>query len=307
VPKGIQITVVGMGAIGTSIGLALKRAEPAVRITGHDKEVSAAGRARKAHAVDRTEWNLVTACENADVTIIATDLSGVKETLSAAGPYFKPGSLVMDTASVKVPVLRWAGENLAEGVSFVGGSPILPDRGGETDVELFSGVTYCLCPGVNASSEAVEWASDLVSALGARPFFIGAAEHDGLMAAVSHLPILLATSLLRVASANVAWRESARLAGSRFGGATGALVGSASAQRELCQSNAENILRWIELFQADLEQLRQAIVSGNAEALEEAFDAALQARDSWERGEVESSPEPIKYERGFRSLFLGKL
>lgn len=302
----VRITIVGMGAIGTSIGMALKKAKPEVEITGHDKEHATAGRARKRGAVDRTDWNLISACENADATIIATPVAEVKDTLAAAGQYVKSGSLVMDTASVKAPVLKWAEESLAEGASFVGGSPVLFGGAREMDPELFSGTVFCLCPAVSASPEAVAWASELVVALGAAPFFVDATEHDGLMAAAGHLPILLAASLLKVVSASTAWREVARLAGDRFADATMPVRGDAAAHRELCQGNAQNILRWLDLFQAQLAELRQAIVDGDGSVLEEVFEAALQARDEWERGEVVPSPDPMRYDRGLRSLFLGQ-
>lgn len=303
----VKITIVGMGAIGTSIGMALKKAEPEIEITGHDKAHDIAGKARKRGAVDRTDWNLISACEKADVTIIATPIAELKDTLVAAGAYFKSGSLVMDTASIKAPVLQWAQENLAAGVSFVGGSPILPGGRREMDPELFSGALFCLCPDGGASPNAVSLASELVVALGAKPFFVDAEEHDGLMAAVGHLPVLLATALLQVVSASPAWRESIRLGGDNFANATTSISGDAASLRALCQSNAQNILRWLDHIQAQLEELRQAIMDGNDEELEGAFEAALEARDGWERGEVVPSQEAGKYDRGFRSLFLGKL
>ena len=303
----VRITIVGMGAIGTSLGMALKKAEPEIEITGHDKAHAIAGQARKRGAVDRTDWNLISACENADVTIITTPIAELKDTLVAAGSYFKSGSLVMDTASVKAPVLQWAQENLGDGVSFVGGSPILPGGRREIDPELFSGALFCLCPDGGASPNAVAWASELVVTLGAKLLFIDAEEHDGLMAAVGHLPILLAAALLQVASASPAWRESVRLAGDSFANATMSISGDAASHCALCQSNAQNIVRWLDLIQAQLAELRQAIVDGNDEALEGAFEAALEARDGWERGEVVPSQEAVKYDRGFRSLFLGKV
>lgn len=305
-PDKVRITIVGMNAIGASMGLALKKAEPEIEITGHDKEHAIAGRARKRGAIDRTDWNLISACENADSVIIATPVAEVKATLIAAGPYFKPGSLVMDTASVKAPVLQWAKDNLGEGVSFVGGSPILPGGAQEMDPELFVGSTFCLCPCVGASPESVGWASGLVVALGANPLFIDAVEHDGLLAAVGHLPVLLAAALLKVTSASPAWREAARLAGDCFASATMPIGGDSAAHRELCQSNAQSIVRWLDLFQAQLAELRQAIVDGDGEALEGGFEAALQARDRWERGEVAASQESVQYDSGFRSLFLGQ-
>jgi prephenate dehydrogenase len=301
----VRIAIVGLGSIGTSVGMALKKAEPEIELIGHDKDHSAARRARKEGAVDRTDWNLISACEDADVVILALPLGEIRETLVAAAPYFKSGGLVMDTASAKAPVLQWAGENVGEGVNFIGGSPILSHGKRGMDPELFSGSLFCLCPASTASPDAVAWASGLVRSMGARPFFIDALEHDGVMAAVDHLPILLAAALLRASSGSSAWREAVRLGGDRFASATASICGDGAAHADLCLCNADSVLRWLDLFQTELAKLRLSLADGDGEALSEALKDALDARDSWERQDVTEASEGPEYERGFRSLLLG--
>ena len=303
----VRIAIVGLGSVGTSVGMALKKADSELEIIGHDKNHSAARRARKEGAVDRTDWNLISACEDASAVILAIPIGQIRETLVAAGPYFRTGSLVMDTASAKAPVLRWAGENVGEGVSFIGGSPILPQGRRSMDPELFVGNLFCLCPAPTASPEAVGWASGLVRAMGAQPFFIDASEHDGVMAAVDHLPILLAAALLRTSCRSSSWREAVRLGGDRFASATESIGGGAETHSELLQCNSESVLRWLDLFQGELAQLRRALAGEDGEALSEALEAAQNARESWERQDVEQAKEGPEYERGFRSLFLGQL
>lgn len=303
----VRIAIVGLGSIGTSVGMALKKADSELEIIGHDKNHSAARRARKEGAVDRTDWNLISACENANAVILAIPVGQIRETLVAAGPYFRTGSLVMDTASAKAPVLQWASENVGEGVNFVGGSPILPQGKRAMDPELFVGSLFCLCPSPTASPEAVGWASGLVRAMGALPFFIDALEHDGVMAAVDHLPILLAAALLRTSCGSSSWREAVRLGGDRFASATASIAGGAEAHSELLQFNSESVLRWLDLFQVELAQLRSALADQDGEALSDALDAALNARESWERQDMDQAQGGPEYERGFRSLFLGEL
>ena len=303
----VRITIVGLGSIGSSVGMALKKADSELEIIGHDKNHSAARRARKEGAVDRTEWNLISACENANAVILAIPVGQIRETLVAAGPYFATGSLVMDTASAKAPVLQWASENLGEGVSFVGGSPILPQGKRAMDPELFVGSLFCLCPSPAASPEAVGWATGLVRAMGAQPFFIDALEHDGVMAAVDHLPILAAAALLRTSCESPSWREAVRLGGDRFANATASIAGGAEAHSELLRHNSQSVLRWLDLLQAELAQLGRILADQDGEALSDALQAALDARESWERQDVDQAQEAPKYEHGFRSLFLGQL
>src|SRR5512135_2377246 len=176
------------------MGLALKKAKLDVEVVGHDKNSSTAGRALKRGAVDKTEWNLHSACAGAGLIILAVPLIGVKETLAALKDSLPPGAIVTDTATTKVPVMDWARE-LAPGVEFVGGNPALSvKRAGvghgidAADADLFQDATYALMASTTAAPMAIETMTNFVALIGAKPYFIDPAEHDGLMAGVQHLP-----------------------------------------------------------------------------------------------------------------------
>jgi len=295
-----RITIIGLGLIGGSIGLALRRAKVESEIVGHDREPLKARKAKKLGAVDRADWNLISACEGADMVIIATPLMAIKETLEAIAPYLKPGCLVTDTASVKGRVMEWAQATLPESVSFVGGDPIV--RGAGTGLEaasadLFKGAPYCLCPSPNAAPEAVQLATDLVGLLGAEPYFLDPVEHDGLMAGVDHLPFLLSATLLGITTQSASWREMRKLAGGAFESATHFASSDPSTYRDTCLVNGPNIVRWIDACLEGLRALREIIVTEDAEKLEAAFEGAMVAREGWLRGketgnwEAEEGPE----------------
>src|SRR5574341_923228 len=146
-----RVTIVGLGLIGGSMGLALKKSGIDLEIVGHDKDSSAANRAQKRGAVDTTKWNLIDACEGAGLIILAIPLDGIRDTLIALKPYLEPGVIVSDTATTKVPLIKWAAQ-LPEGVHLIGGDPVLkpsraPGHGIDAaDADLFQGATYCLTP-----------------------------------------------------------------------------------------------------------------------------------------------------------------
>ena len=244
-----RITIVGLGLIGGSIGLALCQTGNDYEVVGHDREHAVAGKARKLGAVGKTEWNLVSACEEADLIIVATPVMAIKETLTAIASYLKPGCLITDTASIKGPVMAWAKEILPDTVNFVGGNPIISQEGSlPTGIEgaradLFQGGLYCLTPSPEAAPQAVQLATDLVHLLGASPFFLDAAEHDGLMAGVDHLPFILSAALLETAVQSPAWREMRKLAGDAFQSVTRFSSGDAATYRDACLTNGENIVR----------------------------------------------------------------
>jgi prephenate dehydrogenase len=288
-----RITIVGLGLIGGSIGLALRQAGNDYEVVGHDREHAVAGQARKLGAVSKTEWNLISACEQADLIIIATPVVAIKETLTAIAPYLKPGCLITDTGSIKGPVVAWAKEILPDTVNFVGGNPIISQEGSlPTGIEgaradLFQGGLYCLTPLSEAAPQAVQLATDLVHLLGAKPFFLDAAEHDGLVAGVDHLPFVLSAALLGTTVQSPAWREMRKLAGDAFQSVTRFSSSDAATYRDACLTNGENIVRWIDACLARLEELREVIAAQEAEKLEKTFEEAMSVRDRWLRDKAD--------------------
>lgn len=285
----LRIAVIGLGLVGSSIGLALKKEGSGLEIVGHDKDHEAARRAHKNGCVDRTEWNLISACDGADLVVISTPLGGIRSTLTAIAGELKEGCVVTDTASLKVPVLEWARESLPATVPFVGGHPIAqkPRVDGEPAADLFAGALYCLTPATNAPPAALQRASDLAEAIGAKPYYMDAAEHDGLVAVVEQVPLLLGLALLDVASLSPARREIARLSSADFGRAIEPLTGDAQKLSEVCALNGTNVARWLDSLLARLSTLREFVAGQEGESLQEAFARALEARVAWARAESE--------------------
>ena len=313
-----RITIVGLGFIGGSIGLALHQAKADFVVVGHDRERGAASQARKIGAVDKTDWNLVSACEDADLIVIAIPVGGIKDTLAAISPYLKPGCLITDTASIKSPVIEWAEEILPDGVNFVGGDPIVSDVGatatggmaGGIDAaraDLFSGAVYCLTPAPGAAPGAVRLASDFVYLLGAKPYFLDPLEHDGLMAGVDHLPFVLSAALLGITTESASWREMRRLAGGAFENATRFVSTDPTTYRDACLVNRENIVRWIDACSEKLGELKETILAGDAEKLGRLFEEAMVARQRWLRAREEGNWEGQSPEMPSMASFMGQL
>jgi prephenate dehydrogenase len=292
-----RTTVIGLGLIGSSIGLALKKTDANLEIVGHDKSNEAARSAHRNGCVDRTEWNLISACDGADLIVISTPLAGIKSTLAAIATELKEGCVVTDTASLKVPVLNWARESLPASVHFVGGHPVVGKwesatlgAGRETRpaADLFAGALYCLTPAIDTPPAALQRVSDLVEAIGAKPYYMDAAEHDGLVAAVEQVPLLIALALQDVVSASPAHREVARLSGADFSRVVEPLTGDAQQLAEVCDLNAPNVARWLDSFLSRLSSLRQSVVNQDGAVLQKTFASALEARAGWARWDTET-------------------
>ena len=307
------ITIVGLGLVGTSVGLALSRErQDEFDIIGHDKDFGRARQVRKQGAVNKLDWNLISACEKADMIIIATPLDGVRETLQLTGDYLSTGCVVIDTANLKGPVMGWAEEYLPDSVSFVGTNPIISPvaQGVEAATpDLFQNALWCVFPAANATPEAVKLVADMIHLLGAKPYFLDPSEHDGLAAGIEHVPSVLSAALLRMTFGSDVWKEMRKLAGTSYETTTLLPTYEAGFYRDIFLHNRDNVLRWLDSYVEELRSLRELIAAGDAEELAEAFDKAVDARILWLEQRKEGYPDIVveKPELPTMGGFVGNL
>lgn len=309
-----QVAIVGLGLVGTSLGLALQDVKTNFEIVGHDRELDVAKEAAKLGAVDRVEWNLINAVENADLIFLAIPVAGIRDTFQAIADDLKAGTLITDTASTKQQVMAWAEELLPDHASFVGGNPIIKRIGhGQADAsaDLFRGTAYCLVPATKADEESVRVLVQLISSLGAEPYFVGAAEHDGLMAGMAHLPFILSAAMVRAMAQSRSERDLKRLAGQEFQGITQFPSTDPAVFSDVCLTNGDNIIRWIDRMIDELRDWRDILDNQDAEQLEELFIDILETRARWLGGIETPSPMQESLDDvgggGLRSMLFGSL
>lgn len=284
-----RVTIIGLGLIGGSIGLGLRRwasdggKRPAtLEVIGFDIDLAHQQYAKKIHAVDRTVWRLSEALEQADLIILATPVSTFPELFHAIADHAREGTVVTDTASTKAAVLNWAKTILPPTIPFVGGHPMA----GKTqsiegaDADLFQGATWCVSPLVTASETAIQTVLGLISALGAEPLFIDPEEHDSYVAAISHVPFLLAVGLMHTVSQDPAWRDIRKLTASGFRDATRLAGGSPEMYRDICATNSQQIVRWLDRTITELSHLRDLIAQNTEEAQQELHQLFVSVRDA---------------------------
>jgi len=304
-----KVTIIGLGVIGSSIGLGLQKAEPDFKIIGHDRDSSVSKKAQKVGAVQKSEGNLISAIEDAELVVIATPAATIREIFDATAPYLTPNCVLTDTSTVKEDVLRWADQLLPDTVHFVGGHPVVgPD---EVDAEaatadLFAGATYCIVPSARAHPAAIELVTSMARTLGAVPFFLDAAEHDGQVAGVEHLPLILPTALLMTSTQAPSRRDLSRLSGPAFWRATELPSTDPEANRAVFLANSENISRWIDQYIDSLRELQEKLATADAETWDELFAALVDTRARWMAGkgtpEEEAAAEAMEDFKGMRSL-----
>jgi len=279
-----HIAIIGLGLIGGSIGLALKRSGlENAELTGYARNPEVASKALRLRAVDKIGESLASTVGKADIVILAAPTMAIKEILEQIGPHLISGCIVTDTASTKAKVMEWAGQYLPSRVDFVGGHPMAGKESAGIDVaeaNLFQGRTYCLIPGRNSSPASIQLMVELVEKMGANPLFITALEHDNFVAGISHLPFILSSTLVMATTKSPVWEKMSGLAATGYRDVTRLASQHPRMNRDICLTNQENILLWIDEFSRELSRFRQ-LVADSSEDLEKAFMEARQARESW--------------------------
>jgi prephenate dehydrogenase len=284
--NAVRIAIVGLGLIGGSLGLALKKSRwRDAEIIGCARRQKVAAAALRLRAVDTVEMDLQKAVSGADMIIIATPILTIREVFVQTAPSVSHKAIVTDTGSTKLQVMQWAKEFLSPNISFIGGHPM---AGKETsgieaaEAELFQGRVYCLTPGEETAQEAVCTLEDMVTAIGAVPFIISPEEHDNLVAGVSHLPLLLSVALVLATTQSPVWDKMSRLAASGYRDVTRLASGSPEMHAHICSTNKEAIVTWIDVLITELQRLRRMVSESDA-SIESVLALAKEARQRWLR------------------------
>jgi len=308
----LQITIIGLGQVGTSIGMALKSYSEKVVRVGHDKSRRIANQAKKMEAVDRVAITLSGSVKKADIVFLTLPMQEIKPVLEHIAQDLKEDALVIDTAPIKSPVQSWMEELLPEGVASVGITPVInPEYLEEADYgvdaaheDLFQGSLMALVAGKKTDQTAVKMASQLIELLGADPFFIDPVEADGLMTQIHLLPRLLSSVLLDTTMDQPGWREGQKLAGKEFARVSKPLSADdqPGALASMLVENRDNAVRVINELIRTLVAYRDLVEAGSEEELTERFSSFQRERDLWwqdrQAGKWSDNTASQKLERG---------
>jgi prephenate dehydrogenase len=303
----IRITIVGLGLIGTSLGMALRSADPKesplgpIEVTGFDRDQRAVKEARGRLAIDKEARTLAEAVRDAQIVVVATPVQAIQELFGQLAMLLPAGSVVTDVASTKTAVSAWAAEKLPSGVAYVGGHPMAgKEQAGAAaaDPNLFTDAIYCLTTGRSTPQPALDAVEALVRTVGAKPYYIDPEEHDAYVAGISHLPMLLSVGLIEVTSGSPAWKELAPLAATGFRDVSRLASGDPEMHRDILLTNKAGLTRWINDMVRFLLDARDQIEAGDAEAVEELLRRSKAARDAW----LESKPNLRPGEAAFQNV-----
>lgn len=276
-----RITIVGLGLIGGSWGLALKACGVAARRVGCDRP-EVLERALAAGVVDEGTSDALAAARDADLVILATPVGPILDLLQQLKGAVSSRALITDVGSTKRLICQRAREHFGDEPLFLGGHPLAgKERSGleNADAKLLEGARYVLTPLLpdHLNDSRVKAFSVLLETIGARPFVTEASTHDRAVAFLSHLPQLVSTGLSSmIAEQSVEDFLPVELAGSGFRDVTRLAESPYNLWRDICLTNIENIQSALESLIDKLETMRLHL---SDRELERDFKQALKLRE----------------------------
>jgi len=251
------VAIVGAGLMGGSLGKALVSARSCKRVVGLVRRPEAAREAVQLQAADAADTDPGAVLGEADLVVLAAPVRTIEEQVLTLHPYLKPGAVLTDMGSVKRGVVQAMAE-LPPHVHPVGGHPMC---GKETpgiraaDPLLFKDKVWVLTPLERSYPEAVTACMQLIAAVGARPIVMDAAEHDATVACISHLPYLLASSLVGVAEAVASEKPRVwDLASSGFRDTSRVAAGDLTMMMDILRSNDDNVVEMLKRAKRQIDR-----------------------------------------------------
>jgi prephenate dehydrogenase len=272
------LTIVGVGLIGGSVGLAARRRHLAGRVLGAGRQPATLERARQLGAIDEACPDVNAAVRRADLAVFCTPVDLIAEQVLAAAPGCSPGTVLTDAGSTKAAIVAALDGRLPDGVAFVGGHPLAGSekRGPEhADADLFEGRLTVLTPTPRTDPAALERTAAFWQALGCRVKTMAPEEHDRALALTSHLPHLLASAL-----AGVLPPELRELTATGFRDTTRVAAGDPSIWTGIFAQNRPAVLEALARLEERLGRFRAALEAGDADALTELLAQAKTVRDA---------------------------
>lgn len=280
-----QVVLIGVGLIGGSLILDLKRQQLIGSVHGIDLDADNLQRALERKVVDTASTIINDAVTQADLVILATPVGTIAGITQALQPYLQAACILIDVGSTKQTTIQAIAKHLPEHYPhFVATHPIAgSDRHGAMAAQfrLFENKKLILCPHEQQNTDSYQRVWHLWQATGAVVSELSPSEHDAILAMVSHLPHLIAYSYMHAIANQDLGAQALLYAGSGFRDFTRIAASHPAIWTDVSFANQDSLLQLIEAQQQELQRLKDLILAGDAQALYAYYDQAQQQRDAW--------------------------
>jgi prephenate dehydrogenase len=278
-----KICIIGVGLIGGSFALGLKKSAQVKTIVGFDKDKSNLIKAKNLGVIDEYTLDIAQALSATDLVLIATPVNSFKAILEMIKPHISKHIIITDVGSTKVSVVDTAKQVFGEiPNNFIPAHPIAgKEQSGveSADADLFNNKRVIITPEANANAQSVVVVSELWQGIGAKVEIMNANKHDDLLAMTSHLPHILAFGLMDYLINNNP--DACHYAAGGFKDFSRIASSDAVMWRDICINNPDKIIKHIEGYQQNLTHIANLIKTNQPKKLEKLFADAKSARDNW--------------------------
>ena len=290
-----RITLVGVGLLGGSLGLALRKRRLAGSVVGFVRRAGSVRECERAGAVDLATRDLSEAVQGAELVVLCTPIGQMPELMERMLPTLERGAVVTDVGSVKAGIVQTL-ETMVQsvGAHFIGSHPMAgAERTGVSAArpDLFVNAVCVVTPTVQSDKNALRKVEQLWKSVGSRVLRLKPSVHDALVSRSSHLPHVVAAGLANFVLQAQQVGNQGILCANGFRDTTRVASGSPEMWRDIAVANRENLLRALEGFVGGLQDFRRVLKSGDAKAISRFFEQAKSRRDRWARRAASSSPE----------------
>jgi prephenate dehydrogenase len=280
-----KITLVGVGLLGGSLGMAIRQRGLAGRVTGYARRMATVKESLLVGAVDDATTDLIVAVKDARLIVFCTPVEHMRSLAQQMLAVLTPGALVTDVGSVKQEVVE-ALEPLfrSAGCDFVGSHPMAgAEKTGVSAAraDLFEKAVCVVTPTANTPADAVNQVTGLWTAVGGKPMTLPVDLHDELVSRSSHLVHVTAAALARFVLDPTHPKEQAQLCATGFRDTTRVASGSPEMWREILMSNRENIRRALRSLNRELTSLEAALERADLDYINDFLSQAKRQRDAW--------------------------
>lgn len=317
----IKVGILGLGRIGASVGLALKRynarkdARQQFVTTGYAADNAQSQAVKVLNPVDHVARNLIDAASDKDIVVMALPYREIQTAYQMIGSELRSGTVLLDMSLLKLPSQVWAEKHMTNETYMVGVMPILNakylfdglDDTAHAAEDLFDGGTMLLLPSPKCDRSAVELAADFSDLLGMTPRFGDPVEHDAWSAATEGLPAALGLAAFYSLYRRDGWNDAQRVGNPSFGRLTHHLDDQHPDDlRDLLLNNRDNLVRHIDATVETLQALRAMLAENDRAALEEILIQTMDEYVNWvahrREGRWEKIDSPVQPSRG--ELFM---
>ncbi len=284
--KWKKVSLVGVGLLGGSLGLALRSRGLAGRVVGYVRRPASLAEAVRVGAVDAATLELVEAVAEAELVVLCTPIGQMGALAEKLLPALSPGALLTDVGSVKGTVVRDL-EPLSQkaGVHFVGSHPMAGSEKtgvGAARADLFADSVTVVTPTRRTDARALRAIQNLWVSVGSRVLSLSPDEHDELVSRSSHLPYLTAATLARLVLDPRRPKHQSTLCANGFRDTTRVASGSPEMWRDIALANRRPLAKALGELIRDLQRVRRLVRDGNARRIETFLQEAKARRDHWQ-------------------------